>query len=84
MPLPQQKVNFQGISVLKNGAAGRQPRRAAFWKAQHIVRYVGIYKGLCNAGSRPAAPFFYGLRRLGGVPVVSAATRFCAASIAMA
>jgi hypothetical protein len=34
MPLPQKKVNFQGISVLKNGASGRQPRRAVFWKAQ--------------------------------------------------
>jgi hypothetical protein len=25
-------------------ASGRQPRRAAFWKAQHIQRYVSIYK----------------------------------------
>jgi hypothetical protein len=25
-------------------AAGRQPRRAVFWKAQHIDQYVSIYK----------------------------------------
>jgi hypothetical protein len=43
---------------MKNGASGRQPRRAVSWKAQHIGRYVSISKGPWNAGSRPAAPFF--------------------------
>jgi len=55
---PTEKVNFQGISVLKNGASGCQPRRTVSWKAQHIGRYVSISKGPWNAGSRPAAPFF--------------------------
>jgi hypothetical protein len=29
---------------IEKQASGRQPRRAAFWKAQHIDRYVSIYK----------------------------------------
>jgi hypothetical protein len=32
---------YQGV---EKQASGRQPRRAAFWKAQHIQRYVSIYK----------------------------------------
>jgi hypothetical protein len=32
---PQQGVEKQ--------ASGRQPRRAAFWKAQHMRSYVSIY-----------------------------------------
>jgi hypothetical protein len=32
---------YQGV---EKQASGRQPRRAAFWKAQHIQKYVSIYK----------------------------------------
>jgi hypothetical protein len=32
---------LQGV---EKQVSGRQPRRAAFWKAQHIKRYVSIYK----------------------------------------
>ena len=32
---------LQGV---EKQASGRQPRRAAFWKAQHIRSYVSIYK----------------------------------------
>jgi hypothetical protein len=42
--LPEQlnfKIHYQGV---EKQASGRQPRRAAFWKAQHILRYVSIYK----------------------------------------
>jgi len=46
----------KSISVLKNVVAGHPPRRAAFWKAQHIVSYVSICKTSRNAGSRPDAP----------------------------
>jgi hypothetical protein len=51
-------LDFVGSKVLKNGSSGRQPRRAAFWKAQHIARYVSICKTSRNAGSRPDEPFF--------------------------
>ncbi|MCK7509768.1 MAG: hypothetical protein MZV70_40835 [Desulfobacterales bacterium] len=45
--LPEQSVAKQ--------ASGRQPRRAAFWKAQHIHPYVSIYE----SGTTPD----HGLRR---------------------
>jgi hypothetical protein len=32
---------YQGI---EKKASGRQPRPAAFWKEQHIQRYVNTYK----------------------------------------
>jgi len=32
------------LKGIEKQASGRQPRRAAFWKAQHIQRYVSIYK----------------------------------------
>jgi hypothetical protein len=38
-------------------ASGRQPRRAAFWKAQHMHRCEHLQKPH-NAGSRPQARFF--------------------------
>jgi len=34
-------ASYQGV---EKQASGRQPRRAAFWKAQHIRSYVSIYK----------------------------------------
>jgi hypothetical protein len=30
--------------LFEKQASGRQPRRVAIWKAQHIGRYVSIYK----------------------------------------
>jgi hypothetical protein len=41
-------------------ASGRQPRRAAFWEAQHISEYVGIY----NIRTTPD----HGLRRSFSTP----------------
>jgi hypothetical protein len=35
------QIAYKGV---EKQASGRQPRRAAFWKAQHIKRYVSIYK----------------------------------------
>jgi hypothetical protein len=37
----RQLAGSQGV---EKQASGRQPRRAAFWKAQHIHQYVSIYK----------------------------------------
>jgi hypothetical protein len=38
-------MNPQALSQgAEKQASGRQPRRAAFWKAQHIQLYVSIYK----------------------------------------
>ena len=36
---------FKRSKGVEKQASGRQPRRAAFWKAQHIRSYVSIYKG---------------------------------------
>jgi hypothetical protein len=44
--------------VLKNSTSGRQPRRTALWKAQHIAICEHFQKP-CNAGSRSEALFFY-------------------------
>jgi len=42
--------------VVEKQASGRQPRRAAFWKAQHI--HCEHLQKPHNAGSRPQARFF--------------------------
>ena len=46
---------LQGV---KKQASGRQPRRAAFWKAQPIQLIGEHLQKPHNAGSRPQAPFF--------------------------
>ncbi len=55
------------LRVSKNGAPGRQPRRAVFGEAQHTDPYVSTPKRPRNAGSRPGAPFFM-VRRDGCAP----------------
>jgi hypothetical protein len=44
---------YQGV---EKQASGRQPRRAAFWKAQHI--HCEQLQKPHNAGSRPEGRFF--------------------------
>jgi hypothetical protein len=45
--LPGQKKYCPGmLQGVEEQASGRQPRRAAFWKAEHIQGYVSIYKSL--------------------------------------
>jgi hypothetical protein len=41
----------------ENQVSGRQPRRAAFWDAQHTGQYVSNHKRSRNTGSRPETPF---------------------------
>jgi hypothetical protein len=44
--------------AVEKQASGRQPRRAAFWKAQHIRLICEHLQKPHNAGSRREAPFF--------------------------
>jgi hypothetical protein len=65
--LPPQFEIGKGVNQMKkhsgdrrlpeNCAPGRQPRRPAFWKAQHMQGYVSISKMPRNAGSRLVAQF---------------------------
>jgi len=48
-------MNQQGV---EKQASSRQPRRAAFWKAQHIGRYVSIYKSRTTPDHGLEAQFF--------------------------
>jgi hypothetical protein len=52
------KSAASALPIEENQASGRQPRRAAFWEAEHTDAYVSIPKRPRNAGSRPEAPVF--------------------------
>jgi hypothetical protein len=53
-------LTHQSIMGVAKQASGRQPRRVATWKAQHIAQYVSSYKSHATPD--------HGLMRLFSIP----------------